>query len=74
MRAHGTGVFKSTDGGGNWRAVNTGLLTPVRVPAIDPVTPAILYVGTWEAACSRARMAATQWSTASTGLVLQYPL
>ena len=53
------GVFKSTDGGGNWHAVNTGLTdTPVRALAIDPATPATLYAGTVVAACSRARTAA----------------
>src|SRR3989454_11876590 len=41
----GHGVFKSTDGGGNWSAVNTGLTTPcgrtlVTTPATHPHTPA----------------------------------
>ena len=41
------GVFKSTNGGGNWSAVNTGLTdTDVRALAIDPATPATLYAGT----------------------------
>lgn len=43
----GGGVFKSSDGGGSWRAVNTGLgNTTVSALAIDPVNPAILYAGT----------------------------
>ena len=41
------GVFKSTNGGTNWSAVNTGLTnTYVRALAIDPATPATLYAGT----------------------------
>ena len=41
------GVFKSTNGGGNWSAVNTGLtLGAVYALAIDPVTPTIVYAGT----------------------------
>ena len=60
MRGHdGGGVFKSTNGGGNWSAVNTGLTnTYVHALAIDPATPATLYAGTMAAACSRARTAA----------------
>src|SRR5207249_3075631 len=44
----GHGVFKSTDGGGNWSAVNTGLSTPygavlVNALAIAAPTPTTLY-------------------------------
>jgi len=41
------GVFKSTDAGSSWIAINTGL-TSIRVIgiAIDPVTPAIIYAAT----------------------------
>src|SRR5438094_2100959 len=38
------GVFKSTDGGGSWTAVNTGLTNPGGISlAIDPQTPTTLY-------------------------------
>ncbi|MFA5873549.1 MAG: hypothetical protein WC832_06260, partial [Anaerolineales bacterium] len=41
------GVFKSTNGGGNWSALNTGLTnTDVYALAIDPTTPSTLYAGT----------------------------
>ena len=48
MRGHiGVGVFKSTNGGANWSAANTGLTnTDVRALAIDPATPTTLYAGT----------------------------
>ena len=43
----GGGVFKSTNGGGTWGAVNTGLTdTVVFALAIDPATPGTLYAGT----------------------------
>jgi hypothetical protein len=42
------GVFKSTNGGGNWSEANSGLTnTGVRALAIDPATPTTLYAGTW---------------------------
>ncbi len=43
----GGGVFKSTDGGSTWAAINTGLTNPyVSAIAIDPITPNTLYAGT----------------------------
>ena len=40
-------MFKSTNGGENWSAVNTGLTdTYVNALAIDPATPTTLYAGT----------------------------
>jgi len=51
------GVFKSTDGGGNW--ANSGLdNTRVQALAIDPSRPSSLYAGIEAAACSKAAMAA----------------
>jgi hypothetical protein len=42
----GGGVFKSTDGGNSWIAVNTGLTNSYILSlAIDPVNPNILYAG-----------------------------
>ena len=43
----GDGVFKSTDGGDNWVAINTGLTNRrVHALAIDPASPSTLYAGT----------------------------
>lgn len=54
-----TGMYKSTDGGATWRAINNGL-TPVSGPAdavinimvnnivVDPVNPSVLYVDSTE--------------------------
>jgi hypothetical protein len=42
----GGGVFKSTDGGNTWQAINTGLPgSIVTTLAVDPVAPSTLYVG-----------------------------
>jgi hypothetical protein len=44
------GVFKTTDGGGNWTAVNTGFPSysyNIRALAIDPQNPNTVYAGTW---------------------------
>ena len=42
------GVFKSTNGGANWTAINTGLTnTHVCALAINPQTPDTLYAGTY---------------------------
>ena len=43
---NGGGVFKSTDGGAHWSAVNTGLTYPYpSALALDPTTPGTLYAG-----------------------------
>ena len=48
---YGGGVFKSTNGGGSWSAVNTGLdNASVFALAIDPLTPTTLYVARREEA------------------------
>jgi len=55
---YGGGVFKSTDGGATWSAVNTGLTNKsVRALAIDP-TPPTRSTPEQTAVCSRARTAA----------------
>src|SRR5438128_2526370 len=46
------GVFKSTDEGGSWTAINTGLTNPGGISlAIDPQTPTTLYAAGWGAGC-----------------------
>src|SRR5205807_1592760 len=45
--AYTPGVYKSTDGGAHWTAINNGLTNKsIRALAIDPKTPTTLYVGT----------------------------
>ena len=63
------GVFKSTNGGGNWSAVNTGLTaTYVTALAIDPETPTTLYAGTWGGGVFKSTNGGGNWSAVNTGL------
>jgi tetratricopeptide (TPR) repeat protein/photosystem II stability/assembly factor-like uncharacterized protein len=44
----GRGVFKSTNAGRSWNAINTGITySSVYVLAIDPASPNTIYAGTW---------------------------
>ena len=61
------GVFKSTDGGGQWRSVNAGLPgSVVNVLAIDPLVPETLYVGT-SAGLYKSTDGAESWNGLNTG-------
>jgi len=63
------GVFKSTDGGANWSAVNTGLTaTNIQALAIDPATPTTLYAGTWGGGVFKSTNGGESWSAVNTGL------
>jgi photosystem II stability/assembly factor-like uncharacterized protein len=43
----GAGVFKSTDGGAHWSAINTGITAPfITALALDVQTPTTVYAGT----------------------------
>ena len=63
------GMFKSTNGGGNWSAVNTGLTaTGVHTLAIDPTTPTTLYAGTYGGGVFKSTNGGGNWSAVNTGL------
>ena len=69
----GGGVFKSTNGGAAWSAVNTGLTsTVVNALAIDPVTPSTLYAGTRDGGVFKSTNAGANWSAVNTGVTNGY--
>lgn len=69
------GVFKSTNGGANWGAVNTGLTHAyARALAIDPATPTTIYAGTigvvgdvWVGGVFKSTNGGRNWSQVYTG-------
>jgi photosystem II stability/assembly factor-like uncharacterized protein len=66
-------VFKSTDGGENWKAVNNGLTNiDVRALAIDPLTPTTLYAGTWGGGVFKSTDGGENWGAVNMGLVNLY--
>ena len=63
------GVFRSTDSGDDWTAVNSGLTSQdIRCLAIDPLTPTTLYAGTWGGGVFRSADTGITWTAVSTGL------
>ena len=69
------GVFKSTNGGMSWTAMNTGLTnTYINALAINPQTPGTLYAGTWGGGVFRSTNGGTNWTAINTGLINPYIL
>ncbi|MEW6270673.1 MAG: hypothetical protein AB1689_15430 [Thermodesulfobacteriota bacterium] len=71
---HGGGVFKSTDGGDTWSAVNDGITSPgswtVQAIGIDPVTPSRVYAAVGAGSSGgvfRTTDGGASWSPVSTG-------
>src|SRR2546428_2167842 len=65
------GVFKSTDGGESWRAVTDLAASPhalIGPLAIDPQTPATLYVGTRADGVFKSTDGGECWSAVTAGL------
>ncbi|WP_054692221.1 WD40/YVTN/BNR-like repeat-containing protein [Geotalea toluenoxydans] len=57
------GVFKSSDGGAHWVAVNNGLGNPtVFALAVDPAAPANLYAATYGNGIYKSLDAGSSWS------------
>ncbi len=62
------GVFKTTDGGASWSAVNSGLTTTNVVDlAIDPTAPETLYAAT-DGGVFKTTTGGASWSAAKVGL------
>ena len=69
-RGYGGGVFKSTDHGGSWSAVNAGLPgSDVKALVIDPSAPATLYAGIYNGGgFFKSTDGAGSWSAIDRGL------
>jgi hypothetical protein len=65
----GGGVFKSTDGGASWAAVNSGLTnTNVFALAIAPTTPTTVYAGTIHGGVFKSTDGGASWAAVNSGL------
>jgi photosystem II stability/assembly factor-like uncharacterized protein len=62
------GLFKSSDRGGSWTAINTDLMSTVMALAIDPANPATLYAGTRGGGVFRSTDAGASWTATNAGL------
>jgi photosystem II stability/assembly factor-like uncharacterized protein len=63
------GVFRSTDGGMTWSAVNNGLNNRwVRSLAIDPTDPSTLYAGTNGGGVFKTTSGGADWVAINSGL------
>ena len=68
-RGGGAGIFKSTNFGGSWTAVNTGLTDLLVGPlAVDPSAPNTLYAGTYYAGVFKSTNGGMSWTAVNTGL------
>jgi photosystem II stability/assembly factor-like uncharacterized protein len=69
----GGGVYKSIDGGGAWKFVSDGMISPtgryydVNALAIDPLT-SVVYAGTNGGGVFRSQDGGATWTAASAGL------
>ena len=67
------GVYKSTDSGASYTAINNGLTsTIVLALAVDPQTPTTVYAGTGYGGLFKSSNGGESWSAANTGLTNPY--
>lgn len=67
--ATGNGVFRTTDGGGAWKAASVGLpRVAVDSLLVDPANPLNLYAGTRSLGVLKSTDGGSSWSMASMGL------
>jgi len=67
--SNGPGVFVSSNGGGSWVPINTGLTnTLIRALGVDPQVPATLYAGTNGGGIFKSVNAGATWAPANAGL------
>jgi photosystem II stability/assembly factor-like uncharacterized protein len=66
---NGGGVFKTTNGGGNWFVPGAGLTSPnVQALAIDPTAPQTIYAGTNGGGVFKTTNGGGSWVVLGTGL------
>jgi ligand-binding sensor domain-containing protein len=64
-----SGVFKSTNGGGSWTAVDSGLAdTSIGALVIDPATESTVYAGTSAGDVFKSTDSGGRWKSMSAGL------
>ena len=69
LAATNNGVFKSTNGGQSWAAVNGGLSNlGVQVLAFDPVNPDTVYAGTQASGLFKSTDGGANWAAVNNGL------
>ncbi len=71
LYAGGSGIFKSTDNGAHWTAMNKGLpgsLPPVVALAVDPSHPSTLYAATYGNGLFQSTDGAATWTSIGSGM------
>src|SRR4029077_3644544 len=67
-----SGVFKSTDGGISWTAVNSGMLPDgnnyIVSMAMDPLDSSTIYLGQIDAGVFKTTNAGTSWTASNAGM------
>jgi len=67
--SNGLGVYKTSDGGSNWGAVNTGLIDLNTFGiAVDPSVSGTVYVGTFSSGVFKTTNGGTSWITFNNAL------
>lgn len=65
----GAGVYKTEDGGGNWKPVNSGLGNLyINSLAVNPQNPSIIYAGTYKSKLFKSSDAGANWYDSSYGI------
>jgi photosystem II stability/assembly factor-like uncharacterized protein len=63
------GVYKSIDGGSNWKRINNGLtVTSVQALIINPLDPAVLYAGTFDKGLFKTTNGGSSWNPSGNGI------
>jgi uncharacterized protein (TIGR03437 family) len=69
LQAERGGVFRTTNGGGNWSIMNNGLNSPaVHSLVVDPKAPSNVYAGTFGGGVFKSTDGGGSWSPANNGL------